>query len=115
FESPAFLRAAVAMGPSGFVAIVAGWVTTEVGRQPYTVYGLLSTRDSASPIDAPAVAASLTSFVVVYFVVFGFGIWYLLRMMRSGPVATEPPTGNQRKAPRTSPPTQPPGLGYGHD
>ena len=115
FESPVFLRTAIAMGPSGFVAIVAGWVTTEVGRQPYTVYGLLSTRDSASPIDAPAVAASLTGFVVVYFVVFGFGIWYLLRMMRSGPVATEPLTGNQRKSPRTSPPTQPPGLGYGHD
>jgi len=115
FEYPAFLRTAIAMGPSGFVAIVAGWVTTEVGRQPYTVYGLLPTRDSASPIDAPAVAASLTSFVIVYFVVFGFGIWYLLRMMRSGPVATEPLTGNQRKAPRTSPPTQPPGLGHGHD
>ena len=89
FESRSLLRATVAMGPSGFVAIVAGWVTTEVGRQPYTVYGLLLTGNSASPVDAPAVAASLTAFVIVYCVVFGFGIWYLLRMMRSGPAATE--------------------------
>ena len=47
------------MGPSGFVAVLAGWITTEVGRQPYTVYGLLRTADSISPIAAPAVAASL--------------------------------------------------------
>ena len=114
FESRGFLRAAVAMGPSGFVAIVAGWVTTEVGRQPYTVYGLLLTRDSASPIDAPAVAASLTAFVIVYFVVFGFGIWYLLRMMRRGPVEIESlPGGSQRGVPHSAPMTQP--LGDGHD
>ena len=114
FESRGFLRAVVAMGPSGFVAIVAGWVTTEVGRQPYTVYGLLLTRDSASPIDAPAVAASLTAFVIVYFVVFGFGIWYLLRMMRRGPVEIESlPGGSQREVLHSAPMTQP--LGDGHD
>ena len=62
------------MGPSGFVAVLAGWITTEVGRQPYTVYGLLRTADSVSPIDAPAVAASLIAFIVVYFTVFGAGI-----------------------------------------
>ena len=44
---------------TGFVAVIAGWVTTEVGRQPYTVYGLLRTADSVSPLDAPAVATSL--------------------------------------------------------
>lgn len=69
------------MGPSGFVAVLAGWITTEVGRQPYTVYGLLRTSDSLSPIDAPAVAASLIAFIVVYFAVFGVGTFYLLRMM----------------------------------
>ncbi|MCY3620718.1 MAG: cytochrome ubiquinol oxidase subunit I [Gammaproteobacteria bacterium] len=114
FENRALLRAAVAMGPAGFVALVAGWVTTEVGRQPYTVYGLLLTGDSASPIDAPAVAASLTAFVVVYFIVFGFGIWYLLRMMRRGPVEAETrPSGRQHTGPHSSPMTQP--LGDGHD
>ncbi|MDE0421354.1 MAG: cytochrome ubiquinol oxidase subunit I [Gammaproteobacteria bacterium] len=115
FESPAFLRTAVAMGPSGFVAIVAGWVTTEVGRQPYTVYGLLLTADSASPIDTPAVAASLTAFVIVYLIVFGFGIWYLLRMMRRGPVETESrPNEGQPKNLHSVLMTQPPGVGDDH-
>ena len=64
--------------------------TTETGRQPYTVYGLMRTADSASPIAAPAVAASLAAFVVVYFVVFGAGIWYLLRLFRQPPQPHEP-------------------------
>src|SRR5690606_21287687 len=68
---------ALVMGPSGIVAVLAGWVTTEVGRQPYTVYGLLRTSDSMSPIDAPAVATSLIVFIVVYFIVFGVGFRYL--------------------------------------
>ncbi|MFM5916513.1 MAG: cytochrome ubiquinol oxidase subunit I [Novosphingobium sp.] len=78
-------RAALVMGPSGFVAVLAGWVVTEVGRQPFTVYGLLRTAQSASPLDAPAVAASLAAFAVVYFTVFGAGIWYLLRLMHKPP------------------------------
>ena len=78
-------RAALVMGPAGFVAVLAGWVTTEVGRQPFTVYGLLRTADSLSPIDAPAVAASLVSFAVVYFFVFGAGVFYLLRLMSEPP------------------------------
>jgi cytochrome d ubiquinol oxidase subunit I len=82
-------RAAVLMGPSGFVAVIAGWVTTEVGRQPWTVYGLLTTAESASPLAAPAVATSLLAFVVVYFIVFGFGTWYILRLMRRGPQLQE--------------------------
>ena len=87
------------MGPSGFIAVLAGWITTEVGRQPYTVYGLLRTADSLAPVDAPAVAASLIAFIVVYFAVFGAGTFYLLRMMnkraatpklglRDGPIRT---------------------------
>jgi len=82
-------RAAVVMGPAGFVAVLAGWVVTEVGRQPFTVYGLLRTADSASPLDAPAVAFSLAAFVVTYFAVFGAGIWYLLRLMKKAPDAHE--------------------------
>ncbi len=78
-------RAAVVMGPMGFVAVLAGWITTEVGRQPFTVYGLLRTSDSLSPIAAPAVAASLLAFVVVYFFVFGAGTLYILQMMRTPP------------------------------
>ncbi len=83
-------RFAVAMGPAGFVAVLAGWVTTEVGRQPYTVYGLLRTADSVSPLDAPAVASSLVAFVIVYFAVFSIGAWYILRLMAHAPATAEP-------------------------
>ena len=82
-------RAAVLMGPSGFVAVLAGWYTTEVGRQPYTVYGLLRTSDSLSPVAAPAVGASLIAFIIVYFLVFGAGVFYLLRLMRRVPALDE--------------------------
>ncbi|MDR6148108.1 cytochrome d ubiquinol oxidase subunit I [Sphingomonas sp. SORGH_AS870] len=83
-------RAAIAMGPAGFVAVIAGWVTTEVGRQPYTVYGQLLTSQSHSPLAAPAVAASLLAFVLVYFSVFGAGAWYILRLMARVPQPHEP-------------------------
>jgi cytochrome bd ubiquinol oxidase subunit I len=78
-------RAAVLMGPSGFIAVLAGWITTEVGRQPYTVYGLLRTADSASPVAASAVGASLVAFITVYFAVFGAGVFYILRHMTKSP------------------------------
>ena len=83
-------RLALVMGPAGFVAVIAGWVTTEVGRQPYTVYGLLRTADSVSPLGAPAVASSLIAFIVVYFIVFGAGIFYVLKLMRQVPQEAEP-------------------------
>ncbi|MBS1183018.1 MAG: cytochrome bd ubiquinol oxidase, subunit [Proteobacteria bacterium] len=83
------LRSAVAMGPAGFLAVLAGWITTEVGRQPYTVYGHLLTADSVSPIAAPAVATSLLAFVVVYFFVFGAGVFYLFRLMARLPAEPE--------------------------
>jgi len=82
-------RFAVLMGPSGFIAVLAGWITTEVGRQPFTVYGLLRTVDSASPLEAPAVATSLAVFAVVYFFVFSAGIFYILRLMSKSPQKQE--------------------------
>jgi len=78
-------RAALVMGPSGFVAVLAGWYTTEVGRQPFTVYGLLRTSDSLSNIDAAGVGASLVAFILVYFVVFGAGVFYILRTVGKTP------------------------------
>ena len=90
FKSRWLHRAALAMGPSGFVAVLAGWITTEAGRQPYTIYGLLRTVDSASPIAAPAVAASLVAFVVVYFVAFAAGLFFILRLMNR-PLETREP------------------------
>jgi cytochrome d ubiquinol oxidase subunit I len=78
-------RAALLMGPAGFVAVIAGWITTEVGRQPYVVYGLMRTADAVSPIAAPAVGGSLIAFVIVYFAVFGAGVWYILKLMHDAP------------------------------
>ena len=90
YEWRALHRAALLLSPAGFVAVIAGWVTTEVGRQPYTVYGKLLTADSLSPLAAPAVATSLAVFAVVYFMVFGIGAAYLIRMMGQLPSAHEP-------------------------
>lgn len=103
YEPSLFHRAALIMGPSGFVAVLAGWITTEVGRQPFTVYGLLRTSDSLAPVDAPAVAASLTAFIVVYFFVFGAGTFYILRMMNKR--ANTPKLGLQDGPIRTAKPS----------
>jgi cytochrome d ubiquinol oxidase subunit I len=78
-------RFALLMGPAGFVAVLAGWVTTEVGRQPYVIYNLMRTAEARAPIDAPAVATSLLIFVIVYFLVFGAGTVYTLRLMKHAP------------------------------
>ena len=83
-------RTALLMTPSGFIAVLAGWITTEVGRQPYTIYGLLTTAQSASPIAAPAIAASLVAFIIVYFAVFGAGVFYILRLCGKSPDSAEP-------------------------
>ena len=90
YDTPWFHRFACLMGPAGFVAIIAGWVTTEVGRQPYLVYGLMRTAEGRSPIDAPAVAGSLGAFIVVYCLLFGAGIYYLFRLMAHAPAPDEP-------------------------
>jgi cytochrome d ubiquinol oxidase subunit I len=78
-------RFALLMSPAGFIAVIAGWVTTEVGRQPWVIYNLLRTADARAPIAAPAVATSLTVFVIVYFIVFGAGTLYILKLMRHPP------------------------------
>ena len=85
YDHPWFLRACLFMGPTGLIAILAGWMVTEVGRQPYTVYGLLRTSDSVSPIASPGLWGSLTAFVFVYLLVFTPGIIYILQLMKQNP------------------------------
>lgn len=95
YSSAGLHRAALLFGPSGIVAVIAGWITTEVGRQPYTIYGELLTLDSVSPIAAPAVGASLLIFVFVYFTVFGAGVFYILRLMAALPAGKTPRVGEE--------------------
>lgn len=90
YDWPWLHRAAVAMGPTGFITVIAGWVTTEVGRQPWTIYSYLRTVHSVAPVEAAAVATSLIAFIVVYFLVFGAGIYYILRLMAQPPGPTTP-------------------------
>jgi len=99
YDWPVLHRAAILMGPAGFVAVIAGWITTEVGRQPFTIYGLLRTADSASPLASPAVATSLIAFIIVYFAVFGVGTWYIMLLMKSSPQVGEKGVKSTEKGP----------------
>ena len=85
YENKLLHRFAFVMGPSGFIALLAGWFTTEVGRQPWVVYGVMRTKDALSPVSAEQVGITLIIFVVVYCVVFGIGIYYMLKLMHKGP------------------------------
>jgi cytochrome d ubiquinol oxidase subunit I len=85
FTTRWYLQAATYSWPVGFVAILAGWVTTETGRQPYVAYGIVRTEHALSPISAATVATSLIAFVLVYTVVFSIGIYYIRRLVLGGP------------------------------
>lgn len=80
-----FLWSAVVMGPAGFVAVIAGWIVAEVGRQPYVIYGILRTADAVSPVGAGQVTASLLAFMGIYAVIFSVGVLYILRLIAEGP------------------------------
>ena len=115
YHWPWLHRFALAMGPAGFVAVLAGWITTEAGRQPWTVYGMLRTIDSASPLDAPAVGTSLLAFIVVYFIVFGMGVFYILHLMAHSPHhGEEGPSGDvPARASGITPASGAPAHGHG--
>jgi cytochrome d ubiquinol oxidase subunit I len=84
YGSPLLLRFAVAMGPAGLVALLAGWITTEMGRQPWVVYGVMRTKDGVSNHSVLALSTSLAILVVMYFAVFGTGIVYMLKLVARG-------------------------------
>jgi len=91
-----FLRFALLMGPAGLIAILAGWITTEVGRQPWVIYGVLRTADAVSPHSVTTMGVTLAMFVVAYVFVFGAGTVYLLRLINKGPqhfALNKPPEG----------------------
>jgi cytochrome d ubiquinol oxidase subunit I len=93
FEARTFLRGCLVMGPAGFIAVLAGWITTEIGRQPYTVYGWLKTSESVSPVTADAVGMSLAVFIFVYLIVFSAGVGYMARLALRGPEPFAPAPG----------------------
>lgn len=86
YHSPLFLRFALLMGPTGLIAILAGWFTTEIGRQPWVVYGLQRTKDAVSAHGDIQMSLSLLAFILVYFSVFGIGYFYMVHLMKKGPV-----------------------------
>jgi cytochrome d ubiquinol oxidase subunit I len=94
FDCRAFQMWCVAMTPAGFIALIAGWFVTEVGRQPWTVYGVLRTSESASPVLGPYIALSLAGFIVTYAIIFGFGLYYILKLIRKGLGNPEMPFGS---------------------
>ncbi|MEJ0093537.1 MAG: cytochrome ubiquinol oxidase subunit I [Methylocella sp.] len=85
YDSRFFLRFAVLMGPAGLIAIIAGWVTTEMGRQPWVVYGVMRTEDAVAHHSALELTATLGLFIVMYFIVFGTGVIYMLKLVAKGP------------------------------
>lgn len=85
WTSRPFHRFALVMGPTGIIAILAGWFTTEIGRQPWTVYGIFRTADSVSHHSAEQLGFTLIMFIVVYIAIFGTGIAYLFRLIQKGP------------------------------
>jgi cytochrome d ubiquinol oxidase subunit I len=89
YDNKFFLRFALFMGPTGIVAMLAGWYTTEIGRQPWIVYGLMRTADAVTKHSVTELSISLTLFIVIYLTIFGTGVIYLLRLLRIGPKPNE--------------------------
>jgi cytochrome bd ubiquinol oxidase subunit I len=95
-----FLRCTVLAFPSGFLAVIIGWITTEVGRQPWVVYGLLRTADAVTPtLTGANVLTTLLGYLAVYTLIFLFGGWYLSGILRRGLIEA---AGEIAGAPSTS-------------
>jgi cytochrome d ubiquinol oxidase subunit I len=102
YEPGWYLRVLMVSAPLGFIAVLAGWTVTEVGRQPWTVYGLMRTAEAVSPsLTGSDVLISLLLYMVVYLAVFPVGLWFMARIVKAGPVAPpeEPIEAGRPRAP----------------
>jgi len=99
FEPRWFLWPAQHVWWIGFVAVIAGWTVTESGRQPWTVHGVLRTAEAVSPVPGSSMAVTLALFVLVYGVVFSMGIYYINRLINTGPSVSEEPTPERAQRP----------------
>jgi cytochrome d ubiquinol oxidase subunit I len=105
FDSRLFQRASIAIAPLGFVAVLAGWTTTEVGRQPWVVYGQMRTADAVSPsLTGSDVLLSLAFYIIVYLIIFPAGAWIMARIIWKGPTVAEEVHDDQVEAGRPSKP-----------
>jgi cytochrome d ubiquinol oxidase subunit I len=94
FDTRWFQYWCMALTPAGFIAVLAGWFVTEVGRQPYIVYGVLRTGEATSPVLGTPVAISLSAFIMTYVFVFGAGSYYILKLIGKGPDTGEEAYGD---------------------
>jgi cytochrome d ubiquinol oxidase subunit I len=99
FETRWYLRVMAQCWWLGFVAVIAGWVTTESGRQPWIVQGIMRTADATSPVLATSIASTLALFILVYGVIFGAGAYYINRLIHRGPDAELVQPGDRAKGP----------------
>ena len=90
YDTRLFQLACIASTPLGFIATLAGWTVTEVGRQPYVIYGQLRTAEAASPIAAGALATSMTIALILYNLLLLSFFYYAGRMVLQGPAAMDP-------------------------
>lgn len=89
FDTRWFQYWCMALTPAGFIAVLAGWIVTEVGRQPWVVQGVLRTDAAVSPVVGSSIAISLAAFVIVYLFVFGAGAYYIVHLVKKGPDTQE--------------------------
>jgi cytochrome d ubiquinol oxidase subunit I len=94
FDTRWFQYWCMALTPAGFIAVIAGWCVTEIGRQPYVVQGVIRTAESVSPVAGQHVALSLLAFIVTYLFVFGAGSYYILRLIAKGPTPEDEAYGD---------------------
>ncbi len=85
FDTRWFQLWCMALTPSGFLAVLTGWGVTEIGRQPFIVYGVMRTAEAISPVGSTPVALSLLMFIGVYTAIFGAGTYYILKLIGKGP------------------------------
>lgn len=102
FSSRRYLRLCTIVAPAGFIAVLAGWTTTEVGRQPWIIYGLMRTSEGVTPsLTTLDVAISLATYVISYLFIFGAGFVLLRRLVRIGPpVGSEDETHEAQAHPK---------------
>lgn len=98
FDTPLFLKALVVIQPLGFVATILGWLTAEIGRQPWLVYGLMRTSEGVSPIAAGNVVWSLALFCLFFGIIGASYFYYTIRTLENGPDYDSPIPPIQRMA-----------------